>query len=50
MKKPTAIAIQEAMYSAGMTVAAAVGLDAALAQLESWGLRRGRASLSGEAR
>jgi hypothetical protein len=48
---PAQIATQEAMRAAGVTVAVATGLDAALAQLESWGLLRGNAVLrSGGAR
>jgi hypothetical protein len=40
---PTQSETMAAMQRAGATVAAAVGLDAALAQLEAWGLLRGRA-------
>jgi hypothetical protein len=44
--KPTPAQSQTmaAMERAGATVAAAVGLDAALAQLEAWGLLRGKAA------
>jgi hypothetical protein len=39
----TQIAAQEAVRGAGATVAAAVGLDPAHAQLETWGLLRATA-------
>lgn len=44
--KPSAKQIETmaAMEAAGATVATATGLDAAIAQLESWGILRGRAS------
>jgi hypothetical protein len=38
------IAVMAAMEAAGATVALAEGLDAALSQLETWGLLKGRAS------
>jgi hypothetical protein len=41
---PTQSEIMAAMERAGATVAHAQGLDAALAQLEQWGLLRGRAA------
>jgi hypothetical protein len=37
---PTQIEIQECMHAAGVTVGTAIGLDAALEQLEAWGLLR----------
>jgi hypothetical protein len=44
--KPTKLQIetQDAMRAAGAEVAVAIGLDAALQQLEQWQLLRGRAS------
>jgi hypothetical protein len=39
------LAAHSAMRAAGVIVATAIGLDAAIAQLELWGLLRGRASL-----
>jgi hypothetical protein len=48
---PAQVATQEAMRAAGVTVAVATGLDAALAQLESWNFLRGKMLLgSGGAR
>jgi hypothetical protein len=41
---PKQIEAMAAMEAAGATVALAVGLDAALSQLETWGLLKGRAS------
>ena len=38
-----ALAAQDEMRAAGAEIAVAVGFDAALAQLETWGLLRGRA-------
>jgi hypothetical protein len=44
--KPTKLQVeaQEAMRAAGAQVAVAVGLDAAIQQLEQWALLRGRTS------
>jgi hypothetical protein len=38
-----ALAAVDEMRAAGAEIAVAVGIDAALAQLETWGLLRGRA-------
>jgi hypothetical protein len=47
MKRPEqeiqkALADQDEMRAAGAEIGVAVGIDAALAQLEDWGLLRGR--------
>ena len=39
---PTQVAVHERLRKAGARVATAYGIDEAIAQLEAWGLLRGR--------